>query len=376
MSQRLEVIDPAVAPPVWAALRNEAMAAARDESALASLLATVILNHKSLADSLSYQLARKLGDQELRGMTLREVAQEAYASDPALVEIAEADLRAVFERDPACKGYLQPFLFFKGYLALQIQRVAHWLWNQGRETLAFYLQSRMSELFQVDIHPATRIGRGVFVDHGTGIVIGETAVIGDDVSMLQGVTLGGTGAERDMQAVLDRDPATRSTLQPFLFFKGFLALQTHRVGHWLWGQGRETLALFLQSRMSELYAVDIHPAAPIGSGVFIDHATGVVIGETARVGDDVSMLHGVTLGGTGKVFTDRHPKIGNGVLLGAGSKVLGNITVGDEARVGSGSVVLSDVPPRCSVAGVPAKPVGGACMQPAKTMDQRFDVGL
>ncbi|MEQ1784275.1 MAG: serine O-acetyltransferase, partial [Hyphomonadaceae bacterium] len=110
-------------------------------------------------------------------------------------------------------------------------------------------------------------------------------------------------AERDLQAVLDRDPATRSTLQPFLFFKGYLALQTHRVGHWLWGQGRETLAFFFQSRTSELYGVDIHPAAPIGSGVFIDHATGIVIGETARVGDDVSMLHGVTLGGTGKVHT-------------------------------------------------------------------------
>jgi serine O-acetyltransferase len=183
-------------------------------------------------------------------------------------------------------------------------------------------------------------------------------------------------AERDMQAVLDRDPATRSTLQPFLFFKGFLALQTHRVGHWLWGQGRETLAFFLQSRTSELYAVDIHPAAPFGSGVFIDHATGIVIGETARVGDDVSMLHGVTLGGTGKVFTDRHPKIERGVLLGAGAKVLGAITVGEEARVGSGSVVLTDVPPRCSVAGVPARPVGGACAEPSKTMDQTFDTGI
>ena len=183
-------------------------------------------------------------------------------------------------------------------------------------------------------------------------------------------------AERDMQAVLDRDPATRSTLQPFLFFKGFLALQTHRVAHWLWGQGRETLAFFLQSRTSELYGVDIHPAVHIGSGVFIDHATSIVIGETARVGDDVSMLQGVTLGGTGKEFTDRHPKIGRGVLLGAGAKVLGNITIGDEARVGSGSVVLQNVPPRCSVAGVPAKPVGGACMEPSKSMDQRFDVGL
>ncbi|RAK50806.1 serine O-acetyltransferase, partial [Phenylobacterium soli] len=151
MSQRLEVIDPAAAPPVWAALRNEAEAAARDETALASLLATTILNHKSLGDALSYQLARKLGDQELRAMTLREVAQDAYAADPALVDMAEADLRAVFERDPACKGYIQPFLFFKGFLSLQTHRVAHWLWGQGRETLALYLQSRTSELFQVDI---------------------------------------------------------------------------------------------------------------------------------------------------------------------------------------------------------------------------------
>ena len=183
--QRLEVVDPANPPPVWASLRNEAEAAGQKEAALASLLAAVILNHKSLDGALSYQLARKLGDQELRAMSIREIAEEAYASSPALVEIAEADLRAVFERDPACKGYLQPFLFFKGFLALQTQRVANWLWTEGRETLALYLQSRMSELFQVDIHPATKIGRGVFIDHGTGIVIGETAVIGDDVSMLQ-----------------------------------------------------------------------------------------------------------------------------------------------------------------------------------------------
>ncbi|RAK52568.1 serine O-acetyltransferase [Phenylobacterium deserti] len=264
MSQRLEVIDPAAAPPVWAALRNEAEAAARDETALASLLATTILNHKSLGDALSYQLARKLGDQELRAMTLREVAQDAYAADPALVDMAEADLRAVFERDPACKGYIQPFLFFKGFLSLQTHRVAHWLWGQGRETLALYLQSRTSELFQVDIHPATRIGRGVFIDHGTAIVIGETAVIEDDVSMLQGVTLGGTGAERG----------------------------------------------------------------------------------------------------------DRHPKIGKGVLLGAGAKVLGNIKIGDYAKIASGSVVLKPVPAGCTAAGVPARLVNcPTCTEPAKSMD-------
>ena len=262
--QRLEVVDLDTAPPVWASLRNEAEAAAQKESALASLLAAVILNHKTLGGALSYQLARKLGDQELREMSIREIAEEAYAANPTLVEIAEADLKAVFERDPACKGYVQPFLFFKGFLALQTQRVANWLWTEGRETLALYLQSRMSELFQVDIHPATTIGRGVFIDHGTGIVIGETAVIGDDVSMLQGVTLGGTGAERG----------------------------------------------------------------------------------------------------------DRHPKIGKGVLLGAGAKVLGNISIGDYAKIASGSVVLKAVPAGCTAAGVPARLVNcPTCEEPARSMD-------
>jgi serine O-acetyltransferase len=262
--QRLEVVDLDTAPPVWASLRNEAEAAAQKESALASLLAAVILNHRSLGGALSYQLARKLGDQELRAMSIREIAEEAYAANPTLVEMAEADLKAVFERDPACKGYVQPFLFFKGFLALQTQRVANWLWTEGRETLALYLQSRMSELFQVDIHPATKIGRGVFIDHGTGIVIGETAVIGDDVSMLQGVTLGGTGAERG----------------------------------------------------------------------------------------------------------DRHPKIGKGVLLGAGAKVLGNISIGDYAKIASGSVVLKEVPAGCTAAGVPARLVNcPTCEEPARSMD-------
>jgi serine O-acetyltransferase len=265
MSKRLEVIDPKSPPPVWASLRNEAERAAQSEPGLASLLNAVVLSHQSLGDALSYQLARKLGDQELRAMSLREIAEEAYESDPRLVDIAEADLKAVFERDPACKGYVQPFLFFKGFLSLQTQRVSHWLWNQGRETMAFYLQSRTSEVFQVDIHPATRIGSGVFVDHGTGIVIGETAVIGDDVSLLQGVTLGGTGAERG----------------------------------------------------------------------------------------------------------DRHPKIGKGVLLGAGAKVLGNIKIGDYAKVASGSVVLKPVPAHCTAAGVPARLINcPTCDEPAKSMDQ------
>ena len=201
MIQHLEVVDVASAPPVWASLRNEAQHVAKAEPSLASLLNAVVIRHSSIADALSYQLARKLGDQELRAMSLREVAEEAYEADPSIVAAAEADLKAVFERDPACKGYVQPFLFFKGFLSLQAHRVSHWLWTEGRESMAFYLQSRVSELFQVDIHPAAVIGQGIFFDHGTGIVIGETAVIGEDVSMLQGVTLGGTSADR-----VDRHP--------------------------------------------------------------------------------------------------------------------------------------------------------------------------
>lgn len=264
MPRKFEVVEPSVAPPVWAALRNEAERAVRDEPTLGSLLNAVILSHGSMAEALSYQFARKIGDQELRAMSAREIADEAYEADPSLVDAAEADLKAVFERDPACKGYVQPFLFFKGFQALQTHRVAHWLWTHSRETLAFYLQSKSSEVFQVDIHPAARIGRGIFLDHGTGIVIGETATVGDDVSMLHGVTLGGTGSDRG----------------------------------------------------------------------------------------------------------DRHPKIGKGVLLGAGAKVLGNIHVGDYAKVASGSVVLKDVPSGCTAAGVPARLVNcPTCEEPARTMD-------
>jgi serine O-acetyltransferase len=264
MSQFLEIVSPENPPRVWAALRNEAAHVAQAEPGLASLLNAVVLKHDRLSSALSYQLARKIADQELRAMSAREIAEEAYAADPSIVDKAEADLRAVFERDPACKGYVQPFLFFKGFMALQTHRVSHWLWSEGREALAFYLQSRCSEIFAVDIHPAAVMGSGIFIDHGTGIVIGETAVVGDDVSMLHGVTLGGTGAERG----------------------------------------------------------------------------------------------------------DRHPKIGRGVLLGAGAKVLGNITVGDYAKVASGSVVLKPVPSGCTAAGVPARMINcPTCEAPARTMD-------
>ncbi|WP_312813743.1 serine O-acetyltransferase [Brevundimonas sp. BH3] len=249
---------------LWMSLRAAAENAAREEPQLASHLHSVILSHDNLAAALSFQIARKLGDSELGAMTVREVALSAFRADPATVAAAEADLLAVLERDPAIRTPLQPFLYFKGYQALQAWRVAHWLWQQDRDTLAFHFQSRISELFQLDIHPAARIGKGVFVDHGTGIVIGETAVVGDEVSMLHAVTLGGTGAERG----------------------------------------------------------------------------------------------------------DRHPKIGRGVLLGAGAKVLGNIEIGDYAKVASGSVVLKPVPAGCTVAGVPARMVNCPTdATPARTMD-------
>ncbi|WP_312734591.1 serine O-acetyltransferase [Brevundimonas sp.] len=261
---KLEIVAQAEPDAVWSRLRASAEAAAREEPQLGSQMNAVILSHDDLAGALSFQIARKLADGEMSAMSVREVCLSAFVADLAMVEAAEADLEAVAERDPAIRNLLQPFLYFKGFQALQGWRVAHWLWGQGRETLAFHFQSRISELFQLDIHPAARLGKGLFLDHGTGIVIGETAVVGDDVSMLHNVTLGGTGAERG----------------------------------------------------------------------------------------------------------DRHPKIGKGVLLGAGAKVLGNIHIGDYAKVASGSVVLKDVPSGCTVAGVPARLVNcptGA--EPARTMD-------
>ncbi len=263
MAQPFEVITPED-KPIWLCLRQEASDALAAEPGLASMLHSTILSHDDLASALSFHIARKMGDDAIRGMTLREIVQKAYSQDRGLVEAAEADLQAVYERDPAAKGYLQAFMFFKGFLSLQIHRIANRMWSEGRVTLAHLLQSRVSELFQIDIHPAAKIGKGIFFDHGTGIVIGETAVVGDDVSMLHGVTLGGTGAQRG----------------------------------------------------------------------------------------------------------DRHPKIGQGVLLGAGAKVLGNITVGDHAKIASGSVVLKPVPAHCTAAGVPARLVNcKTCEDPARTMD-------
>jgi serine O-acetyltransferase len=182
----------------------------------------------------------------------------------------------------------------------------------------------------------------------------------------------------DVVATYDRDPATTRFIEPLLYFKGFHAIQTHRLAHWLWGKHRRDFALYLQCRASAVFQVDIHPAAKIGRGIFLDHATGVVVGETAVVEDDVSMLHGVTLGGTGNENGDRHPKIRKGVMIGAGAKILGNIEIGHCARIAAGSVVLKPVPHNVTVAGVPARVIGEAgCAEPSRTMDQMlYNVGV
>lgn len=178
----------------------------------------------------------------------------------------------------------------------------------------------------------------------------------------------------DLAAVFDRDPACERYLEPLLYFKGFHALATHRFAHEFFNAGRKDFALYLQSQASRLFSVDIHPGARMGRGIMLDHADGLVIGETAVVGDHCSFLHGVTLGGSGKEGGDRHPKIGCNVLIGAGAKVLGNIRIGDCTLVAAGSVVLNDVPPQKTVAGVPARIVGPAlCPEPARTMEQGLD---
>ena len=179
----------------------------------------------------------------------------------------------------------------------------------------------------------------------------------------------------DIQAVYDRDPACERYLEPLLYFKGFHAIQTHRLAHWLWNAGRRDFALYLQARSSAVFQTDIHPASRMGRGIFLDHATGLVVGFTAVIGDNVSILQDVTLGGTGKEFGDRHPKIGSGVLIGAGAKILGNIRVGECSKIASGSVVLKEVPPHTTVAGIPARVIGSAgdCDEPARAMDQCFE---
>jgi len=256
--------------PVWHRIRQEAEDAIRGEPLMGGLIHSGILHHGTFERALAYRMSLKLASNEMSEQILREIADEALAEAPELAAAARADIMAIYDRDPACHRYMQPLLYFKGFQAVQAYRLGHWLWLQGKKDLSYFVQMRVSEAFGVDIHPAARIGKGIMIDHAHSIVIGETAV----------------------------------------------------------------------------------------------------------VGDNVSMLHSVTLGGTGKEDGDRHPKIGNGVLIGAGAKVLGNITVGYCSRIAAGSVVLMDVPPCKTVAGVPARIVGEAgCEHPSVTMDQRFSAG-
>jgi serine O-acetyltransferase len=183
-------------------------------------------------------------------------------------------------------------------------------------------------------------------------------------------------ARADLSAVVERDPASDRLLEPFLFFKGYAAIQTHRLTHWLWNAGKRDIALYLQSRSSEIFQTDIHPGAQIGKGVFLDHATGFVAGETVVIEDNVSILHGVTLGGTGTEKIDRHPKIRTGVLIGAGAQIIGNIEIGAYSRIAAGSFVTQPVPPRCTAVGVPARILKGAGTDnPAQTMDETLAQG-
>jgi serine O-acetyltransferase len=249
---------------IWNSIREEAQQQAAAEPILASFFHASILNHQRLEDALSFHLANKLDSLAAPAMQIREVLQLAFNSEPSIGAAIRADLIAINERDSAC------------------------------------------------------------------------------------------------------DNLTTA----FLFFKGFHALQSHRVGHWLWTHQRKELALFLQNQISSVFAVDLHPAARIGQGIMFDHATGIVVGETAVIEDNVSIMQSVTLGGTGKESGDRHPKIRAGVMIGPGAKILGNIEVGEGAKVCAGSVVLKPVAARTVVAGVPAKVVGMADSQPARDMNQ------
>ena len=257
--------------PIWQGIREETEQAISKEPVLASFLHSTILNHQSLECALSFHLAHKLDSPTASALLVREVIEQALAADPSLGKAMRCDLRAVKERDSACCSYSIPFLYFKGFHALQAYRVAHWLWQQGRQSLALFFQNCISTEFGVDIHPAAKIGHGILMDHATGVVIGETAVVGNNVSIMQSVTLGGTGKEEG----------------------------------------------------------------------------------------------------------DRHPKVGDGVLISAGAKILGNITIGCGAKIGAGSVVLQEVPPHTTVAGVPAKIVGHPTSdQPALDMNHSISCDM
>ena len=251
----------------WKELCDEAKENLAGEKALGLLLSECFLNSKSLDDALSVRLAHKLSRRSIPYENLKALFDEAFLDNAQIAERAQCDLSAIFDRDPACKQYIFPLLYFKGFHALTAYRIAHHFWEKDRQALALYLQSLISEVFAVDIHPAARIGKGVLLDHATSVVIGETAV----------------------------------------------------------------------------------------------------------VEDDVSILHEVTLGGTGKEHGDRHPKIRSGVLIGAGAKILGNIEIGRCAKIGAGSVVLSDVPPHMTAIGVPAK-IFSACPESRPALDMKHDL--
>lgn len=270
MAQRRSSASPDIqtCDPAWARLREEAEELCSKEPVLASFVYSTILNQDSLEQAICHRVAQRLSHAEVDVGQLYKTFEDLVAGEPSLGETFRADLAAVFDRDPACNRLIEPLLYFKGFHALQTHRFAHELWKDGSADFAFYLQSQSSRIFGVDVHPAAKIGRGIM----------------------------------------------------------------------------------------------------------FDHATGIVIGETATVGDDASILHGVTLGGSGKTAGDRHPKIGRCVMIGAGAKILGNIKVGDCARVAAGSVVLKDVPDQTTVAGVPAKVVGQAgCPEPARSMNQLLE---
>jgi serine O-acetyltransferase len=267
LAEENKIDDIASAGSLWQAIRHEVKLRADFEPIMSTFFHATVLNHDTVEGALSFLLAGKLDSPVVSSMAIREIIEEAYRKEPSIIRAAEIDIKAIRERDPACNSYSTPLLFYKGFHALQSYRVAHWLWTQERHSLAFYFQNQMSAIF----------------------------------------------------------------------------------------------------------GVDIHPAASIGCGIMFDHATGIVIGETAIVEDDVTMLHGVTLGGTGKAQGDRHPKIRHGVLIGASASIIGNIDVGEGAKVGAGSVVMKDVPAHVTVAGVPAEVVGKPTgSSPAEDVDQRF----
>ncbi len=247
--------------------------------------------------------------------------------------------------------------------------------NQARQ--AVLKEPVMADFFDTAILSHTSLEQALCfnLSQQMGSVVVAAEVVSDVIAeALQHDATIGEYIRRDINACYDRDPACETHFMPILYFKGFQALQLQRVAHWLWTQKRNILALFFQSQISEVFAVDIHPGAKLGSGIMIDHATGLVIGETAVVGDNVSILHSVTLGGSGCASGSRHPTIGNGVLISAGAKILGNISVGDGVKIGAGSLVLESVPEHVTVAGVPAKVVGTPReAQPALEMNQNIN---